>query len=664
MRALSLVLVLAACTPKEPSNADYAVVPLEASQGYLDRKAEYLDYCYENNGPDLGGLYGQLCRVARGDTVNVTAIEESSQKLIERRDTADFTAAALIRMLYLDRETGALDDETRTFIENTLLEFKYWIDEPGVDQMCFWTENHQVLYHSSELLVGQFFADETFPNNGMTGRQHAKHAEPLADRWLNMRGQFGFSEWHSNVYFNEDIPALLNLAEFADNPEIRTKAAAVLDLVAFDLLNNMYKGKFATVHGRTYESKFIDGLNDSTAEAAWIMTGLGAYSSTGDFSGTFLATSDRYFTPQLLEDIATEVSSSHEHRQRDSIDVAEAERWGIGYESQEDMIFFAGMSALLAPEVITGTLEMVDDLDLWNGFLFSDIPAELESILKSAQAAGTLPDLATTLEPVAAGISLQGMDTYVYRTPDYQLAGAQDYHPAYWASQTQMWLGTLDEEAYVFTSYPSDLGAAEDLGVALAGKWIGSWLPRGTLYQNVGIFQYRQEEVPLLATYISSDHTHAYFPRLRFDEVQEQAGWVMGRKGEGYVALYSENPTTWSVENDYELDAEGLENIWIVEMGSASEHGSFADFVAVITASTVTFGDTVVYESPSVGRVEVGWEGPMTVEGEEIDLGPFPRWSNDYSATTFGDPITHIDHGKHRLMLDFTGPERSLLKAN
>jgi hypothetical protein len=39
------------------------------------------------------------------------------------------------------------------------------------------------------------------------------------------------------------------------------------------------------------------------------------------------------------------------------------------------------------------------------------------------------------------------MDTYLYRSPHYQLAGGQDYNPATWASQTQMWLATLDGEA-------------------------------------------------------------------------------------------------------------------------------------------------------------------------------------------------------------------------
>ncbi len=668
---LALLAALAGCdgcgesldTATLDPDAGYTTIALEATDAYLARQDEYLTFCDENNGPGVSSLYGSVCRVARGHEVEPASIQASSDKLYAREDCSDFHVAALARMLYLDDETGALDAETRTLIEQTLLDFKYWIDEPGVDQMCFWTENHQALFHSGELLVGQLFPDEVFSNSGMTGAEHAAHAVPLVERWLDLRGQFGFSEWHSNVYFNEDIPALVNLADYAEDPVIRIKAAAVLDIVAFDLSNNMYDGKFATVHGRTYENKFLDGLSDSTDEAAWIMLGLGEYSSIGDFSGSFLATSEGYFTPGLLEDIATETMNGHEHRQRDGFDVSEGPEWGIGYTEYEDIIVWAGMSALIAPEVIEGTFAMVEDLDLWEGFLFGDIPDEVMLLIDMAMANETLPDLATQLEPLSRGICLEGMSTYVYRTPDYQLAGGQDYNPSFWASQTQMWIATLDSEAYVFTSYPSDL-ADSGIDAELAGEWIGSWLPRVTLHQNVGIIQYRTQDVPIADAYISSDHTHAYFPRERFDEVRQEGHWTFGRKDDGFVALYSENETSWNEENDYELDAVGEENVWIVELGSTDEWGSFDAFVTAIAAASVTTDGGVTYESPSRGTIEVDWTSPMSADGVQVDIGPYPRWDNAYATVEHGSTATRIDREDYRLVLDFESGERRLMQCD
>ena len=321
------------------------------------------------------------------------------------------------------------------------------------------------------------------------------------------------------------------------------------------------------------------------------------------------------------------------------------------------------MSALIASEVIEGTFAMVDELDLWDGFLFGDIPDEFMDLIELGAANGTLDQLAADLEPLSRGIALQGMDTYVYRTPHYQLAGAQDYHPAYWASQTQMWQATLDGEAYVFTSYPSDLGDVGG-GAELAGQWIGSWLPRATFHRNVGVIQYRPDSVPLADAYLSSDHTHAFFPRTRFDEVREEDHWTIGRKGGGYVALYSQNPTTWAEDNEYELDAEGETNVWIVELGSADEYVSFDAFAAAVTATAVEVADSVVYESPSVGTVVVGWEGPMTVAGENIDLGPYERWQNVYADVAVGAMVTHIDFDDLRLELDFDDARRRLLQRD
>ncbi len=639
--------------------AGYEEAPLEASETFLARREQFLSACFEAGGPG-GGIERQVCRVALGElgtALDEDAIDQACARLNAREDTADFRLAVLIRLLSLDATRHVLSEETRAQIEEAVLNFKYWLSEPGQDKMCYWTENHQILYHSGELLAGQLFPDAVFPNAGMTGRQHVAHALPLVQRWLDLRGRVGFSEWHSNVYFNEDIPALVNLADFAEDEAIREKARMVLDLLAFDLLNNMFDGKFATAHGRTYARKFLSGLQDSTGEAAWLMTGLGDMGSTGNFSGAFLATSEGYFPSPLLEAIAEDARASHEHRQRDSIDIDDGPTYGLGYEAPEDVVIWAGMAALAAPEVIAGTLNLVETYDLWDGFLFGDLPDGLAFILRGNTNGPALVNLATDAEVVSRGIALQTMNTYTYRTPRYQLSGAQDYHPAYWAAQTHMWQATLDEKAFVFTTLPTQIDGA-GLDVELAGDWTGSWLPRVTLFRNVGVIQHRADEIPAIVSgFLIPGLCHAYFPRAGFDELREGEGWVVGRKGEAYLALRSEAPTSWSEELDYELKTDVRDNTWIVELGSAEESGSFDAFFAAVTTAELRFDDGVVYASPSVGLVRVGWEGPMTVDGEPVDLGPYPRWQNAYAEVPFGARVTRITFGDELLELNFLGLE-------
>lgn len=639
-----------------PNDGDTAQNTPEAplfSEEYPARKAEYLQACFDGSGPDSGGLYGQVCRIALGDSgVNAEEITSACAKVTSREDTSDFKVAALVRLLYLDRKTSALPQDLRQLITETLLAFKYWIDEPGKDKMCYFSENHQILFLSGELLAGQLFPEQVFGNNGMTGAQRIEHARPRILRWLDLRARFGFSEWHSNVYFNEDMPALINLVDFAEDPEIRIRATMVLDLMAFDFLSNYFKGNFATVHGRTYPSKLLDGLKDSTAEIAWLMVGLGAYSSVTNFSAAFLATSD-YSTPQVLEAAARASEAEFEHRQRDGWNVADGPDIGVGYTGLDDFVVWAGMAALAAPQVVVGTLNVVDEFDLWEGFLFGDLPSDIRDLVIAMMGdPSAVQQLARDLEPVSRGIALEAMNTYVFRTPYYQLAGGQDYNPGLWGTQTQMWQATLDREAFVFTSCPGG-GANSEMEVQVASGWIGGWHPRVTLFKNVGVIQYRVSQVPMLGDYLNEDYLHAYFPREGFDEFSEEGNWFFGRKGDAYLALGSRNPAVFSEDPSYELRVEGLENTWVVELSSREEAGSFQDFVQAIKAAPLTFGDKVSYMSPSRGLVEVGWEGPMTVDGVEVDLGPHSRWDNTFSKTEEGSRVTKISAEGEVLVLDF-----------
>ncbi len=623
------------------------------SPGFVARQAEYLHAC--SDAAPAGDLEAQLCRLATGDgPIEEEAVREALTRIDNREDCADFSLNTVLRILALYGGHPALDPDLQEEMERSVLEFKYWLDEPGPDMMCWWSENHQILFHTAELIAGQLFPDQVFPNAGMTGADHIAHALPLLHEWLDRRGTFGFSEWHSNVYFNEDIPALVNLADLAWDQSIATKAAMVLDLVTFDFANTYYQGVFATAHGRTYESKQVGGSNDSTADAAWVLLGLGQYRSPGNFAASFLATSFRYWPPDLLEAIAEDARDWHEHRQRDGIDVAEGPAYGIGYQEEDDILFWWGMGAYVTSQVIDGTFQMVDEYDLWQGYFWSDV-AFLQPLVGSP----ILEPLAAHLDDFTRGPAMEAMDTYVYRTPDYQLSGAQNYNPGLWGAQQHIWQATLDPDAVVFTTYPG--GMEDDY---MAGAWTGGWLPRALFYRNVGVILYRRDHYPKADERFFVEYTHAYFPKWAFDRIEQSGHWTFGQKGDAYVALYSDMPTNWAPdapESDYELIAEGFSNTWIVELGSQRDWGSFDDFMtAVSNAQVLISGDAVDYDSPGVGLVEVSPGGHLYVRGRRVDTGPYPRWENRYCEQAFGTNRTVIRFDGRQLVLDFDGPTRTV----
>src|SRR5690606_25275978 len=123
------------------------------------------------------------------------------------------------------------DDQQR--IEKALHGFKFWLDEPGLDAMCYFTENHQVLFHVSSYLSGQLWPDVVFANSGRTGREQIELAVPRITDWILTRLRGNFSEWDSNAYMALDAFAMLAVVEFAEDAHLRELATTLLDKLFF-----------------------------------------------------------------------------------------------------------------------------------------------------------------------------------------------------------------------------------------------------------------------------------------------------------------------------------------------------------------------------------------------------------------------------------------------
>ena len=132
---------------------------------------------------------------------------------------------------------------------------------------------------------------------------------------------------------------------------------------------------------------------------------------------------------------------------------------------------------------------------------------------------------------------------------------------------------------------------------------------------------------------------------------------IIEKEGDGYVALYSDVPATWVTDGEFanrELVAPGTENVWICELGSVEDDGSFASFVAAISAASVTVNGTdVAYDSPSQGRVSFGWSAPLVTDGVTRDLGPHARYENPFTQMPWGARQLSIERGDASLHLDF-----------
>ena len=153
------------------------------------------------------------------------------------------------------------------------------------------------------------------------------------------------------------------------------------------------------------------------------------------------------------------------------------------------------------------------------------------------------------------------------------------------------------------------------------------------------------------------EFTHAFFPKDRFDKVVEKNGWIFGKKGNGYIALYSSAQTKWQDTGEYkdqELIAQGRKNIWITEMGREDVDGSFDEFIKKIAEAQISVkGLNVKYLSPSVGLVETGWRKGLKVDNKNISTKDYQRYDNPACNTEFESDRIEISYNGKKHILNY-----------
>jgi hypothetical protein len=616
--------------------------------------------------------YSEVMRLERGVAPDEARIQHDLDRMNDRIDTADFKLPGLLWILYKHADSELLSEEILSNTRQAILDFKYWPDEllteadpVDTDNMVYWTENHFILFASGAYLAGQLYPDEVFPASGETGADRMAKFRPRIMRWLELRYQSGFTEWLSNVYYDEDIPALVALIELAEDEEIRALSTMVLDLILADMALHHFDGAFGSTHGRTYEQK-MSGKRDSTRSTLKLMFGLNEY-SVGNMSSAALAITNTYQMPQVLYDIMFDQDREEfENRQRHSIRIEDAELWGLDTTLLEDGMTFLTLEAYTHPDTIGLFVEMLDAYKWWEHSDFAPFK-DFQFILYNPEARDAL---ATAEEKDITRNMRPEVHAYTYRTPDYMLSTAQDWRPGYGGDQQSIWQATLGLEAVAFTTHPGN----ENLGGDTPRYWTGyGTMPRAVQVKNVVMSLYDVDTD--MWVYVSDQplYTHAFLPQAKFDEVSKENGWFFARKDDGYLALWASDPDANWVPNDnpdeadfgdYEIIADGEKTIWICEVARASDYGgSFSAFKEAISTAPLDAdaeGLTIRYLSPSQGELVMAWDGPVTQDGNEVSVRDFGRYDNPYANAGFPAEAITFEHGGESLVLGFEERSRQV----
>ncbi len=683
-----------------------------AHDGFVDpavlraRQSELLEHATQTFRPtSIINVFAHATRAGRdpehvfvASSVTVEHFAPIFRAMDRLDDCTDFDMLYLLNVWL--RHRSRLSAELRAAIEAQVLRFKYWFTEPtapdATDHRWYWSENHRIIYHSIEYLAGAAFADETFSNDGRSGAEHRDAARALILDWIDEKVDLGWSEWHSDVYYQKDATPLLTLVEHAPDAHVAARAAMALDLLLFDIAVHLQHGNFGGTHGRSYmKDKSVAADQETFGFAKLLFADTHEpYPSHDDAGAVLFAAAERYRLPEVLARIAVSDATTVDRERMGvpldpsaPIDLDAPAPYCYAFDDPANVAFWWERGIQATWQGLATTLTTLTDHDLWESMFFERFVPMRDSIggdLDTGRA------LVRSLAPMLGFGLLTEVVTYTYRSPHVMLSSALDHRFGMFADQHHAWQATLDERAIVFTTHPKH---APQIGTRWPdddGYWTGSGsMPASTQHGTAAIHVYDPAfDAPgpgPLAAFAYLPFTHAYFPQEHFDEVLQVGTWTFGRRHDGYVALWSQRPVRWrsapsgafthGLEQPFDLVAPGgATNVWIVEVGDAGIQGSFDAFCDELASAEIEVErgaaehdpqatrTTVRYESPSQGLMELsvahGWPAALHVAGAPITL---------HGGARFDNPWLHAEHCARRfeihdddggLVLDFDAHTR------
>jgi hypothetical protein len=485
------------------------------------------------------------------------------ERIDDRNDCADFTANAMIR-LYLEHK-AELNQTNKDEIRKTLLNFKYWPKEYDRkdDSMCWWSENHQLLFAVTEYLVAREWPESTFAD-GDSAVNHLSEAKARINYWMEAKFTYGFSEYYSNNYYPEDIAPMANFIQFAaaEDKDMVSHMKIIMDLIFYDLASQSWKyvnesGKtyyaFMSAAGRMYmDNKSSDDTGNRLRNYIDLVMGNNGtdYESYGSnffncFKHMYLSKDSSgqpyYVVPDVIKAIFDDPSSEQIVKASNGLDVKELSDEGlVGMEDQKAMMQF-GMEAFSNPEVIDNSIGFMNKYHLFANDMLNDFKIVN---LWPLTLTHTLGALSHKLHPSTDGKAIQRGNIYTYQTPYYEMSTNQAYQPGEYGDQQQIELASLGGSLSVYTLQPMRNSSRENY-------WVGQGrMPYSVQDKNINLSLFTIPSKPgLLEPHVAS-FTHTYFPVGLFDETDLthlSQGYVFGRKGNALIAIGAKSDSASAV---------------------------------------------------------------------------------------------------------------------
>ena len=618
------------------------------------------------------------------DAYVIDAITPAKLVIDGRFDCMDFRMQTLLRLQYSHIDTlRAISPTGAQMLEDTFLRAKYWMTEPGEDSMCYWSENHQILFAVAEYLAGQAWPDKIFTNDGAPGRAHMERGRARIGHWMEQRFAFGYSEFNSANYYRYNMGPAANFIQFAapEDKLLAERMKMCLDLLFFDIACNLHRGSLLAPTGRAYVDNMAGITGCGVREAIAYFWGPGADGSTGSqWVNLFAMLRARdsqgrpyYELPEVLREIGRD-TQERVLRASHGLDTAELPARGFVGHGDAQIMRQLSMEAFTNPEVIHNTVTYLHENRMLSNKFVNQFKA---ANLKAVRNPFALRQISKRLNPMPNGIAIQRANLYCRRTPRYTLASLQRYHPGGYGATQMLNAANFGGKAVAFTAHPARRESQNTVAAA-PGYWEGyGRAPHSAQHRDVLLLLYRLPKRPgFLELYPVPQFTHTYLPEAFFDEVRLCGRYVFARAGEAYLGLIGASTLEyrpWSEMSArafkngladhsgtrFDLLQQGRLQYWIYELSDAARE-TFENFIARVKSNRVRYdGAALAYESLDT-RYETEYNGALRVDGVEVPL-EHKRFDSPYCVAERDAGEIFIECNGHGLRMNYDKAEREIL---
>jgi hypothetical protein len=664
------------------------------------------DFDYYTNGVN-GKKFEDLYLFLTGEKTEPSFTAEETYEMLlsqsrymgNRFDCSDFRAQMLFKIY---KDCGdVLDEKCKELIKNTFLDFKYFMDEPGDDSMCYWSENHQILFAVSEYLAGQEWSDEVFRNNKMTGVRHMAKAKERIDAWMLQRFNFGFSEYLSNNYIAEDLSPMANFIAYSEDKKAAEQMKIIMDILLFDVALNSVNNRFVATSSRMYGNnkasnfygnsiqcamnvlwgfedadKVMSDIYLSEKEKSEIKASLAKEPNHIVLCFTDIVKKGIYVLPAAIKEIALS-DETFVAKMGCGLSPEDLEKEGlIGCEPYQIMAQM-GAETFTNPQVIENTIRYIKKNKMYrNSFLgyFKFLNLTVFKGInwkKFAQKHNVMPH----------GIATGRGNIYTYRTKHYCMSTSVCKDVDMCGAQEHVWSANIGETLALFTTHPA--GNGKGRYGSSPGYWIGNGRrPMSVQNENVNITIYKLPKKLRFGETAVADMTHAYMPKDFYDEFELNENTVFARKNGVFVAMISDGelafkpfdqnsadgihkyknfPDSCKLKGEFDLCRFGGDyHIYITELSDVDKE-TYGEFKERILTNFVSFSKDgrVTYKTNS-GEITASYDGDFLVDGIPAEK-EYHRYDSKFCRSERKAESLTINSTNHKLFLDFKNIKREEL---